>query len=82
MNFPYTTVSSIHSQIVKINFSFYHFQCPYHLFDLPWWLRGWGFTGGSVIKNPPAIQQTWVQSLGQEDFLGKEMTTHSSVLAW
>ena len=35
-----------------------------------------------MVKNPPAMQETWVQSLGQEDPLGKEMATHSSVLAW
>ena len=33
------------------------------------------------VKNLPAIQETWVQSLGQEDPLGEEMATHSSVLA-
>ena len=32
--------------------------------------------------NPPAMQKTWVQSLGQEDPLQKEMSTHSSILAW
>ena len=36
----------------------------------------------SVCKSPPAIQETWVQSLGHEDPLEKEMTTHSSILAW
>ena len=41
-----------------------------------------GFPGGSVIKNPPAMQEKQVQSLGQEDPLKKEMATHSSVLAW
>ena len=35
-----------------------------------------------MIKNPPAVRETWVQSLGQEDPLGKGMATHSSVLAW
>ena len=30
----------------------------------------------------PAVQETWVQFLGQEDPLEKEMATHSSVLAW
>ena len=35
-----------------------------------------------MVKNLPAIQETWVQSLGQEDPLGKEMATHSSILAW
>ena len=35
-----------------------------------------------MVKNPPAMQETWVQSLGQEDPLEKEMATHSSTLAW
>ena len=34
------------------------------------------------IKNLPAMQETWVRSLGQEDPLEKEMATHSSILAW
>ena len=41
-----------------------------------------GFPGGSVVKNPPAIQEVRVQSLGQKDSLEKEMATHSSILAW
>ena len=36
----------------------------------------------SVVKNPPAMQKSWVQSLGQEDPLEKKMTTHSSIVAW
>ena len=35
-----------------------------------------------IIKNLPAMQETQVQSLGQEDSLEKEMATHSSILAW
>ena len=35
-----------------------------------------------MVKNQPAIQETWVQALGQEDPLEKEMITHSSILAW
>ena len=53
------------------------------------WLRlcaansgGLGFSGDSVVKNLPAVQETWVRSLGQEDPLEKEMVTHSSILAW
>ena len=42
----------------------------------------WGFLGGAVIKNPPAMQETWVGFLYQEDPLEKEMATHSSILAW
>ena len=34
------------------------------------------------LKCLPAIRETWVQSLGREDPLEKEMTTHSSILAW
>ena len=34
------------------------------------------------VKTQPAMQETWVLSLGQEDPLEKEMATHSSILAW
>ena len=40
-----------------------------------------GFPIGSVVKNPPAMQETWVRSLGQEDPLEKEMAVHSRILA-
>ena len=35
-----------------------------------------------MVKNLPAMWETWVQSLGQEDSLEKEMATNSSILAW
>ena len=35
-----------------------------------------------MVKSPPAAQETWVQSLGWDNPLGKGMTTHSSILAW
>ena len=35
-----------------------------------------------TVKNPPAMWETWVQSLGQEDPLEKEMATYFSILAW
>ena len=35
-----------------------------------------------MVKNPPAMQEIWVQSLDWEDPLDKEMATHSSILAW
>ena len=42
--------------------------------------------GGSLVaqmvRNLPAMKETWVCSLGQEDPLEKEMATHSSILAW
>ena len=39
-----------------------------------------GFPSGSPVKNPPTMQETWVQSLGWQDPL--EKGTHSSILAW
>ena len=35
-----------------------------------------------MVNNLPAVQETWVQSLGQEDPLEKGVATHSSILAW
>ena len=35
-----------------------------------------------MVKNIPEMKETWVQSLGGEDPLEKEMATHSSILAW
>ena len=35
-----------------------------------------------MVKNLPAMQETQIRSLGQEDSLEKEMATHSSILAW
>ena len=41
-----------------------------------------GFPRGSAVKNPPAMQEMQVRSLGREDSLEKGMATHSSILAW
>ena len=41
-----------------------------------------GFPGGSVVKNPPSVQETQVQSLSREDALEKRVATHPSILAW
>ena len=40
------------------------------------------FSDGSVVKNPPTMQETQVGTLGQEDPLETEMATHTSILAW
>ena len=42
----------------------------------------WASPMAQLVKNPPVIQETWVQSLGWEDPLEKGKATHSSVLAW
>ena len=40
-----------------------------------------GFPGGTVVKNPPAMQETYVRFLGGEDPLEQDMATHSSILS-
>ena len=42
----------------------------------------WGFPVTQTAKNLPAMQETWVQSLGQKDPLDKGMATPSNILAW
>ena len=42
----------------------------------------WAFLVAQTVKNPPAMQETWVRSLGWEDLLEESMATHSSILAW
>lgn len=41
-----------------------------------------GFPGGSVVKNPHAVQETRIQSLGGDDPLEQETAVHSSILIW
>ena len=42
----------------------------------------WASLVAQLVKNLPAMQETWVQSLGWEDPLEKGKATHSSILAW
>ena len=42
----------------------------------------WASLVAQTVKNPPAMQETQVQSLGREDPLEKELATHSSIRAW
>ena len=42
----------------------------------------WNSLVAQMVKNPPAMWKTWVQSLGWEDPLEEEMATFSSILAW
>ena len=41
-----------------------------------------GVPGGSGVRNPPAMLETWVPSLGRDDLQEKEMAVHSSIPAW
>ena len=42
----------------------------------------WASLVGQLVKNPPPMRETWVQSLGWEDPLEEGMATHSSIVAW
>ena len=44
--------------------------------------KSWASLIAQLVKNPPAMQETWVLSLGWEDPLEEEMATHSIILAW
>ena len=69
---------AVSNSITKGRFSnFFLIKLPYGM--------SLGFPGGSVVKKqktPFPMQETWVQSLGREDPLEKEMVTHSSIFAW
>ena len=45
-------------------------------------LYSWASLVAQLVKNPPAMRETWVQSLGWEDPLEKGKATHSSIQAW
>ena len=55
------------------------YSCPQYLFFIHLY---WASLVTQLVKNLPAVWETWVQSLGQEDPLDEEMATHSSTLAW
>ena len=74
----------LHKVKVRFGIVLWHERCSWSRFIL---LKDLAviyvsFPGGSVVKNLSAMRETRVQALGQEDSLEKEMTTHSSILAW
>ena len=56
-------------------------KCPGEGIDYPL-QYSWASLVAQTVKNPPAMQDTWVRSLGWEDLLEEGMATHSSILAW
>ena len=51
-------------------------EVPFEMWELSWVLKhDRGVPGGSVVKNPPVMRETWIWSLGQEDTLEKQMPT-------
>ena len=55
-----------------------------YLFAMKWWdgIFPWASLVAQLIKNLPAMQETWVRSLGWEDPLEKGKATHSNIVAW
>ena len=47
-----------------------------------YWVSNWASLMAQTVKNLPAVWETWVQSLAQEDPLDMAMATHSSIRAW
>ena len=71
------TISAIHVFFSAIVYVFTHFNFPSPFFSLHW-----ASLVAQMVNNLPAMQETQVPSLGQEDHLEKEMATHSGILAW
>ena len=61
---------------------FNNFGVSIHLRLVLYHLVLWAFLVAHMVKNPSAMRETWVQSLGWEDSLEKRMASHSSILAW
>ena len=59
---------------IEMHSNFFAFTCEHQ--------QVWGFPSDAVVKNPPAVQETRVWSLGQEAPLEEGMATHSIILAW
>ena len=57
------------------------FSCAGQVFLTPFILANWASLVAQLVKNLPAMRETWVQSLGWEDPLEKGKATHSSILA-
>ena len=70
----------IHTHTHTLKYMYLYALLPVYVYISLVWTRG--FPGDSVVKNLPAIPETWAWSLGQEDFLEKEMATYSSILGW
>ena len=81
LEFIWNSVWSNNRLTISISLGGYTYMIYGILFYPPVWIHG-GFPSGSVVKNPPAMQETCAPSLDQEDPLEEGVATHSSVLAW
>ena len=65
----------------EVEFFFFSFSIFSCIFGFPSMLALTSLVA-QIVKNPPVMQEFWVQSLGWEDTLKKELATYSSILAW
>ena len=76
---PTEAKSSVVENLIYVVWPIYSSQNPFPI-DTVFLI--WASLVAQMVKNLPAMQETRVQPLGQEDPLEKEMATHSSILAW
>ena len=82
---PFLLSSCLRGPVLSSHSSEGHHWCwllAYPFRDFKKWASPWASLVAHPVRNLPAVQESWVQSLGQEDPLEKGMATHSSVLAW
>ena len=75
----------IRTKRIKSDFSRAQWSCPFQALqgrNLSLLRQAWASLGAQMAESPPAVQGTWVGSLGWEDPLEKGMATRSSILAW
>ena len=77
---PLVPILSCHS--INSAFIAEHKFLIFNEVQLTIWQRPWASLVAQLIKNPPAMRETWVQSLDWEDPLEKGKATHFSILAW
>ena len=84
-----TTISLVTVCIIKSYYSIIdYFPLVVHSISVTYLFYNWKFVSlraslvAQMLKRLPAMQETWVLSLGQEDPLEKEMAIHSSTIAW
>ena len=68
----------LYPSTLEINMSIFFFI----IYPLIFFFLNWTSLVAQTVKLLPTMRETWVQSLGREDLLEKEMATHSSILAW
>ena len=70
------------TQLLDTSLGLPEINCTHAQFILRQKIPNMGFSDGSVVKKPPAMQEMWVPSLGRKDPLETEVASQSRILAW